>query len=256
VLDKIRQLEAVARRLDPGPDECAAMLGEAGSHGHSGSRAAPTYVRDSGVDGFADYPLQETGAGLSELLGFFRREVDTTGILPASGGQLGYIPGGGLFPSAIGDFLADLGNRYSGVSLAGPGAARMEGSAALDVPSGRLPGRGHGDLTSGGSTATLCAGGGARRSRHQPPKVADSCIYLTGQAHHCVGKALHVAGLGSLHRRIVPMDGGYRMDVGHLGQLITEDRERGRTPWLVVVGGHHRHRRRGPDPRHRRGGPP
>jgi glutamate/tyrosine decarboxylase-like PLP-dependent enzyme len=239
VREKIGQLEAVARRLDPGPDECAAMLGEAGGYAAAflaGLPAARTYVRDSGVDGFADYPLQETGAGLSELLGFFRREVDTTGILPASGGQLGYIPGGGLFPSAIGDFLADLGNRYSGVSFAGPGAARMEGALLrwmcdlVGYPVGAA-----GDLTSGGSTATLAALVAARDARGiGPPQVADGCIYLTGQAHHCVGKALHVAGLGSLHRRIVPMDVGFRMDIGHLEQLITEDRERGRTPWLVV----------------------
>jgi glutamate/tyrosine decarboxylase-like PLP-dependent enzyme len=30
------------------------------------------------------------------------------------------------------------------------------------------------------------------------------------------------------------MDGGYRMDIGHLERLIVEDRERGFTPWLVV----------------------
>ena len=65
-------------------------------------------------------------AEMAELLEFFRHEVDTTGILPASGGQLGYIPGGGLYPSAIGDYLADISNRYSGVAFAGPGAARME----------------------------------------------------------------------------------------------------------------------------------
>jgi glutamate/tyrosine decarboxylase-like PLP-dependent enzyme len=239
MLEKIRQLETVARRLDPGPDECAALLAEAGNYARTflaGLPAARTYVRDYGVDGFADYPLQETGTGLSELLAFFRREVDTSGILPASGGQLGYIPGGGLFPSAIGDFLADLGNRYSGVSFAGPGAARMEGALLrwmCDLVG--YPAAAAGDLTSGGSIATLAALVAARDARGiEPPKVADSCIYLTAQAHHCVGKALHVAGLGSLQRRNVSMDDGYRVDISHLERLIVEDRERGRTPWLVV----------------------
>ena len=67
-----------------------------------------TYVRDDGRNGFRSSPFDEMPADMADLLTFFRHEVDTTGILPASGGQLGYIPGGGLYPSALGDFLADI----------------------------------------------------------------------------------------------------------------------------------------------------
>ena len=31
---------------------------------------------------------------MDELLGFLEKEVDTPGLNPASGGHLGYIPGG------------------------------------------------------------------------------------------------------------------------------------------------------------------
>ena len=71
---------------------------------------------------------------------------------------MGYIPGGGLFPSALGDFLADISNRYSGVSFAGPGAARMEGALVKWMCElVGYPDTAAGDLTSGGSMATLSA---------------------------------------------------------------------------------------------------
>jgi glutamate/tyrosine decarboxylase-like PLP-dependent enzyme len=239
MLEKIRKLERAARQLDPGPEQRRAWFAQAGDYAEAFLGALPgarTYARDHGHDGFAEHPPGETPAPMAEVLDFFRREVDTTGILPASGGQLGYIPGGGLFPSALGDFLADISNRYSGVAFAGPGAARMEGSLVrwmcqlVGYPDGAA-----GDLTSGGSMATLSALVTARDARGiDPSKVAASCIYLTAQAHHCIGKALHVGGLGSVRKRTVAMDGRYRMDCGDLERLIEADLEQGLNPWLVV----------------------
>mgnify|MGYP001554859190 FL=1 len=197
---------------------------------------AKTYTQDGGHNGFSDYPLQDAPTEISELLQFFRREVDTTGILPASGGQMGYIPGGGLFPSALGDFLADISNRYSGVSFAGPGAARMEGALVRWMCElVGYPGSAAGDLTSGGSIATLSALVAARDARGiGPAEIPGACIYLTRQAHHCIDSALHVAGLGAVQKRIVPMDTHYRLDIPELERLIGQDLERGARPWLVV----------------------
>ena len=120
---KIREFERVARQLDPPGEQRQALMSAVGDYAQAFLAALPeakTYTRDGGHNGFSDYPLQDAPTEISELLQFFRREVDTTGILPASGGQMGYIPGGGLFPSALGDFLADISNRYSGVSFAAP----------------------------------------------------------------------------------------------------------------------------------------
>jgi len=237
--DRIEELERLARQLDPNVDQRATLFAEVGAYAESFLSALPearTYTPDPGRNGFADDPLREEPAEIAGVLDFFRREVDTTGVLPSSGGQMGYIPGGGLFPSALGDFLADISNRYSGVSFAGPGAARMEWSLVqwmcrlAGYPDGAV-----GDLTSGGSTATLSALVVARDARDVEVKgVSDCCVYLTAQAHHCVGKALHVAGLGRVRRRVVPMDGRYRMDVTMLQRLIDEDLAQGYTPWLVV----------------------
>jgi len=239
VVEKIRNLERVARQLDPPLEQRQDLLAAVGDYAQSFLEALPatnTYTRDSGCNGFADYPLRDAPAAIGELLQFFRNEVDTTGILPASGGQMGYIPGGGLFPSALGDFLADISNRYSGVSFAGPGAARMEGALVKWMCElVGYPETAAGDLTSGGSMATLSALVAARDVHGiGPAEIPDSCIYLTHQAHHCIGTALHVAGLGKVRKRMVAMDGRYRLDVSALERMIEQDREQGLNPWLVI----------------------
>jgi aromatic-L-amino-acid decarboxylase len=240
VREKLKTLERTARQLEPGRDERRNMLDKVRDHAESflvGLPAARTYVEDQGRKGFSIAPIEEAPADLTALLEFFRGEVETKGINPASAGMLGYIPGGGLYPSALGDYLADVSNRYSSVSFAGPGAAEMERTLVDWMI--RLVGYSDcaaGDLTSGGSIATLSALVTARDACNIGPDcLADSCIYLTGQAHHCINKALHVAGLKDIHKRRVPMDECYRMDVAALEQMIVTDRSRGLKPWLIAA---------------------
>ncbi|MCJ7815178.1 MAG: aminotransferase class V-fold PLP-dependent enzyme, partial [Xanthomonadales bacterium] len=242
ILKKLAQLEQLSRQLDPEAKIRKDLFEQAGKYSESFLDQLPgtkTYTSDDGRNGFDVSPIGEAPAQMSDLLEFFRREVDTTGILPASGGQLGYIPGGGLYPSALGDFLADISNRYSGVAFAGPGAARMEHHLVKWMC--RLvgyPESSAGDLTSGGSLATLSALVTARDACGiDYREITNACIYLTTQAHHCIGKALHVAGLKDVQKRIIPMDDRYRMDVQALDRTIRDDRARGLKPWLVVASG-------------------
>jgi len=240
MLRKLEKLERLSRQLDPGPDIRKDLFEQAGGYAEALLENLPrtrTYLPDDGRDGFSISPVGEEPAEMAELLEFFRHEVDTTGILPASGGQLGYIPGGGLYPSAIGDYLADISNRYSGVAFAGPGAARMELSL-VDWMRQLVgyPASAAGDLTSGGSTATLSALVTARDACGIDFRaIPKACVYLTAQVHHCIGKALHVAGLKDVRQRTVPMDGRYRMDVPALEEMIGADLEQGLLPWLVVA---------------------
>ena len=240
MLKKIEELEHLARRLEPDRLSRLSMLAEVQDYSedflaHLADNG--TYKEDQGRKGFHAPWFDESPADLSDVLAFFRAEVDTTGITPASAGQLGYIPGGGLYPSALGDFLADISNRYSGVAFAGPGAAEMElGLVDWMCRLVGYPESASGDLTSGGSIATLSALVTARDAcavgfRNLP----DSCIYLTEQAHHCIDKALHVAGLRDIEKRMVPMDKHYRMDVAALEQMVRSDRDQGLKPWLVVA---------------------
>lgn len=240
MLKKLEQLEKLSRQLDPGPGVRQELFKQAGDYSESFLQRLPetkTYTRDDGRDGFSEFPLGEDPAAMAELLSFFQHEVDTTGILPASGGQLGYIPGGGLYPSALGDYLAAISNRYSGVAFAGPGAARME-YTLLDWMRRLVgyPGSAAGDLTSGGSIATLSAMVTARDACGiEGEAIAKACIYLTEQAHHCIGKALHVAGLGNVRRQIVAMDERHRLDIQALEAAINSDREQGLKPWLIIA---------------------
>jgi glutamate/tyrosine decarboxylase-like PLP-dependent enzyme len=239
ITGRLAGLEAEARKLDPSPDQRQRMTAQVQAYAERFLDDLPdkqTYVPDDGRDGFAGDPPREGPSDMSDLLEVFEREVDTTGILPASGGQLGYIPGAGLYPSALGDFLAAISNRYSGVSFAGPGAARMEHSLVRWMCSlVDYPRQAAGDLTSGGSTATLSALVAARDAGGiDAGAVREACVYLTPQVHHCIVSALHVAGLGSTLQRLVPMDDRFRMDTAALQRRIEEDRRQGLNPWLVV----------------------
>jgi glutamate/tyrosine decarboxylase-like PLP-dependent enzyme len=240
VLEILEELERLSRQLDPDSRTRLDLLEQVRDYSENFLRQLPesgTFRKDQGRKGFQSLPISEAASDLGSLLEFFRAEADTTGITPASGGQLGYIPGGGLYPSALGDFLADISNRYSGVAFAGPGAADMELSLVnwmCDLVG--YPETASGDLTSGGSIATLSAMVTARDAcAIDTADAANICIYLTEQTHHCVDKALHVAGLGRINKRIVAMDERYRMDISALEDEIRRDRDAGRKPWMVVA---------------------
>ena len=52
--------------------------------------------------------------------------VDGPGFATTSPRFITYIPGGGLFHSALADMLAAVSNKYSGFASASPGAVRLE----------------------------------------------------------------------------------------------------------------------------------
>lgn len=107
--------------------------------------------------------IDGSATSLTELLKIYGREVASKGINAASGGHFGYIPGGGLYASALADFLAAVTNEYAGVYFASPGAAAMETELLgwlkkiFNFPESAV-----GNLTSGGSIATLIALAAAR----------------------------------------------------------------------------------------------
>ena len=163
--------------------------------------------------------------------------VEKVGINQASGGHFAFIPGGGLFPAALGDLLADLGNRYAGVHFAAPAAAQMERSLVgwLAELVGYPPSAG-GDLTSGASVAHLEGIVTARDAAGiRSADVPRSVVYLTSQTHHCVEKALRIAGLAECIVRRVEIDDGLRMRADNLEGAVRADVQAGLNPWLVVA---------------------
>ena len=167
---------------------------------------------------------------------FIKEKVDKIGLNPASGGHLGYIPGGGIFPSALGDYIAAVGNRYAGISFGGPGAVKIENTLiAWMAKVMGYPATAHGNLTSGGSIANLIAITTARDHKEiLPEKVRSSVIYLTKQVHHCVQKAIRICGLEYAHIEYIPLDANFRMDVNALNERITQNKLDGLNPFLLV----------------------
>ena len=66
-------------------------------------------------------PPPEHGAALEGLLEPLFRDWIPRSFNAASPGYLAYIPGGGIFPAALADLIADGVNRYTGVWQAAPG---------------------------------------------------------------------------------------------------------------------------------------
>jgi aromatic-L-amino-acid decarboxylase len=200
MLNRLKQLERVAGELDPSASQRKDLTAQAVAYAESFLVSLSTlnaYEPDRGGSKLLEQPIDEEPVDLADLLETLDTAVTADGINPASGGMMGYIPGGGLYPAALGDFLADITNRYSGVSFASPGAAKME-QQLVRWMTGLVgyPETSGGDLTSGGSIANLTAIVTAREMMAVRARdVETSCIYVTADAHHCIDKSLRAAGL-------------------------------------------------------------
>lgn len=174
---------------------------------------------------------------IEEALAVFQKQVNDKGLLAASGGHVGYIPGGGIYAGALGDFLAAVSNAYAGVSYASPGAAAIENEVInwLKEIFG-FPKSAVGNLASGGSISNMIALTAAR-DKHgvKNEKIPQSVIYLSKQAHHCIQKALRIIGLGDVVVRYIDLDNDFKIKPEALQQQIQADKAAGLQPFLVVA---------------------
>ncbi len=237
---RISALEAVSRELEEPSDTRREWTERVVEFSHSvidGLENRPAWSTAEGARGeFLELGVPETPTSIDLVMDLVEREIDGPGLQPASGGHLGYIPGGGIFPGALGDMIAAVTNRFAGVSYAGRGAVAVENLMLrwlrdeLGLPAGA-----HGTLTAGGSIATLVAFVAARDARGiRARNVETAVVYVTSQAHHCVAKSLAIAGLGEAVQHVIPMDSRYRMDCTALAEAVRADRAKGLRPFLVV----------------------
>ncbi|HWB41676.1 MAG TPA: aminotransferase class V-fold PLP-dependent enzyme [Gemmatimonadales bacterium] len=241
LLAALRRLERQARPLEPGAARRRDLRKAAIASSERFLRQVRTldaYVETDGKGaGLLDVPIGEHALPLGEAIELFEREVVHPGGHPSSAGYLAYIPGGGLYHSALGDFLAAVSNKYAGVFFAGPGLVRMENLLvrwAADLVG--YPAGAGGNIASGGSIATLTAIAAARDAHSiRSAEVPRAVVYLTSQAHHCIEKALRIAGMGEAPIRRVAMDPGHRMRPEALAEAIAADRAAGLKPWLIVA---------------------
>jgi glutamate/tyrosine decarboxylase-like PLP-dependent enzyme len=241
MIDKIKTLEKSALRLEPDAKERKKLLQKVTGYAEdflNNVKILPAYnfTENKGI-GIYDSPIGENGINVEELLDILKTNVDTPGLNPASRGHLGYIPGGGIYHSALGDFLAAVTNRYAGVFFASPGAVRMENMMTnwMSEIIG-FPAEAGGNLTSGGSIANLVGIVTARDSAGLKAKDFErSVIYMTSQVHHSVDKAIRIAGLKECVLRFIPVDERWRMKTDLLEDAINKDKRDGLRPFIVIA---------------------
>ncbi len=152
----------------------------------------------------------------------------------ASPGYLAYIPGGGLFPAALADFVSNAVNRFTGVWQAAPAMVQLEANA-LDWLRDwmQFPAETRGLFTTGGSMANfnaiLCA-----RERLAPDDLRSGTMYTSSQVHHSVLKSAKLAGIYPDRVREIDVDDEFRMRMDGLEAAVAGDRRRGLKPFLVV----------------------
>lgn len=239
--ERIEALAAASRALDPGPAGRKHLRRDVIGYSEDFLKALSTakaYVDAPGADaGLEEFAVAESSRPAEDVLAAIAKFVDGPALNPASGGHLGYIPGGGLYPAALGDYLAAVTNRFAGLYFASPGAVRM-GNMLLRWMADLVgyPPEAGGDLTSGGSIANLTAVVTAREAKWvRSANVPRAVVYTTRHVHHCIGKALVVAGLGECIVRHVEMDDAYRMSPQDLADKIEADRRKRLLPFMVVA---------------------
>lgn len=183
------------------------------------------------------FKIDGTAKSIEELLELIDEYIKNTGINAASGGHLGYIPGGGIYTAALGDFIAAILNPYAGVFFASPGAVQLE-NTLINWAGNLLGFNGDfgGNLTSGGSIANLIAISAAKTAKKINSKnVGSSVIYTTQQNHHSIQKALLLLGLDECIVHNIPLDAQYRMDVKELQKQLINDKAKKLNPFLVIA---------------------
>jgi len=176
----------------------------------------------------------EEGAPLRELLDPLFDEWVPRSFGTAGPGYLAYIPGGGLFESALAALIGDATNRFTGTWAAAPALVQLEGNVLEWFREWMgMPPTTRGLLTSGGSMANFAAVVAARE-KLLGTALRDGTLYASREAHLCIGKAARLAGILPDRVRSVPVDGSFRMRPDALAEAIAADRRAGLRPFLVV----------------------
>jgi aromatic-L-amino-acid decarboxylase len=148
---------------------------------------------------------------------------------------MGFMPSAGLPSAAVAKMVAAAFNRFTGVPDNAPAMVRLEQALMRWMcDTFGLPVTATGVMTSGTSLATLTAVVAARVDI-LGEDLSNGTAYVTSQTHHCVAKALRIAGLPATAVRAVPVDCSGRMDAAATAQLIAADRRAGKRPFLVAV---------------------
>lgn len=216
------------------------------------ARAATDYLMDF-VAGLPDAPASDLDLGSSDrlLAALHRpppdgptefaallelvRAAAAKGLETAGPGYLAYIPGGGLFASAVGDYIARGTNRFVNLAGAAPAFAQLEaGIVRWLCDLFEFPPEAMGLLTSGGSMANFSAIVSARTAL-LPRDFLAGTLYVSEQSHGSVAKSARLAGFPPERVRVAPCTADLRVDVNALETMVVTDRSNGLQPFFVVA---------------------
>lgn len=238
LINKILALEKISQGLEPTLEQRDKLNQEVQNYSNQFIESCeinPSYF--GGTPDSEKLSIKSGKKDLKKLLSIYTSEVVQKGINPASGGHLGYIPGGGIYTAALGDMLASVTNEYAGMYFGSPGAVAME-NELLNWMKGvfGFPKEAIGNLTSGGSIANLIALTAARdKYQIKNDKITKSIIYLSPQIHHCIHKAIRIIGLEDVQVRLLELDKLSRIDTEKLAQTIEKDKKNGLNPFMVIA---------------------
>lgn len=176
----------------------------------------------------------EKGTDFESLLDYFMNKVIPVSINTPHPAYLGYIPGGGLFPSAVADFLGAATNRFTGAWFAAPAAVRLESNVLGWFTEWMgYPQSARGIFTSGGSLANFSAVVTARK-HFLGEDINRGVVYASDQTHHCVMKVALLAGIPEQNIRLLSTDRNFKAVPEYFEKAIQADLKKGRKPFLLV----------------------
>lgn len=236
ILNQLNKLSTSSGELDINKSERTEIINQVAEYANqfiSGLHKVKGFTEKS----VGDLSIKNKKQSFSQLLQLYQTEVAENGINAASPKHLGYIPGGGVFTSAVADFIVAVTNPFSGAYYASPGAATMENEVIDWLKSVFLfPDNSVGCLSSGGSISTLIALTAARdRFKIKNNKIQSSVVYLSEQVHHSTQKALRIIGLEDVIIRFLPLNHEHKIIPANLQKLIENDKATGLNPFLIIA---------------------
>jgi aromatic-L-amino-acid decarboxylase len=207
----------------------------------------------------AEAKLSEDERSLSSVYAEFLENIEPYGSGNRHPRAWGWVRGQGTPIAMLADMLASAMNAHVGGSETAPALleetvlgwlaealglverleTETEGSSADGLKAKRRP---SGVLTSGATMASLLGLAIARRAKADWDMRADGLnnrarmtVYCSSEVHGWAEKTVELLGLGHRSMRVISVGADYRMDIGHLRQVINEDRAEGLLPFAVVA---------------------
>jgi glutamate/tyrosine decarboxylase-like PLP-dependent enzyme len=239
MIERLKELEILSGPLEPSLNQRNQWLGEISNYLNEFIDTLddrPAFVQGN-VSRMKHLKINDQPQPLETIIELFKTELTAFGIKPASGGHMGYIPGGGVYSSSLGDLMAAVTDQYAGIFFSNPGAVVLENQLIqwmCEVMG--YPATAHGNITSGGSIANLIAIVSARDKYNlNRNNLHQAVFYTTEQIHHCVHKAIRIAGLTESVSRVIPMDDAFRMDITILRDMVEADQRAGLIPFMIIA---------------------